>query len=199
MRNAAPILDSEALVTSTRTHKFKIFEALPPQFLFRQQWRLSVPRRWDPSPNDKTLSFTPQSQLVLGVRNASISLAPCVSTRGQDGGEFQTETLRDDAIWEGVGECQVIWSLLVELVGKLKARWPEEISVFAYEFGYPPNLMPGDEVIGDSLQLFLFEVRRWLPHMKRNCENTLRGIVKCSASSLTTAIMAVRKAGKGQC
>ncbi|GBM26969.1 hypothetical protein AVEN_198976-1 [Araneus ventricosus] len=44
MRNAAPILDSEALVTSTRTHKFKIFEALPPQFLFRQQWRLSVPR-----------------------------------------------------------------------------------------------------------------------------------------------------------
>ncbi|GBO37036.1 hypothetical protein AVEN_213199-1 [Araneus ventricosus] len=40
MRNAAPILDSEALVTSTRTHKFKIFEALPPQFLFREQWLL---------------------------------------------------------------------------------------------------------------------------------------------------------------
>ncbi|GBM00588.1 hypothetical protein AVEN_77389-1 [Araneus ventricosus] len=63
--------------------------------------QLLICRRWDPSPNDKTLSFTPQSQLVLGVRNASISLAPCVSTRGQDGGEFQTETLRDDAIWEG--------------------------------------------------------------------------------------------------
>ncbi|GBN68501.1 hypothetical protein AVEN_111523-1, partial [Araneus ventricosus] len=40
MRNAAPILESEALVTSTRTPKFKIFEALPPQFLFREQWLL---------------------------------------------------------------------------------------------------------------------------------------------------------------
>ncbi|GBM82123.1 hypothetical protein AVEN_20646-1 [Araneus ventricosus] len=40
MRNAAPILDSEALVTFTRTHKLKIFEALPPQFLFREQWLL---------------------------------------------------------------------------------------------------------------------------------------------------------------
>ncbi|GBL85536.1 hypothetical protein AVEN_134380-1, partial [Araneus ventricosus] len=40
MKNAAPILDSEALVTSTRTHKLKIFEALPPQFLFREQWLL---------------------------------------------------------------------------------------------------------------------------------------------------------------
>ncbi|GBN12146.1 hypothetical protein AVEN_238457-1 [Araneus ventricosus] len=63
--------------------------------------RYHTGRRWDPSPNDKTLSLTPQSQLVLGVRNASISLAPCVSTRGQNGGEFQTETLRDDAIGEG--------------------------------------------------------------------------------------------------
>ncbi|GBL73356.1 hypothetical protein AVEN_159381-1 [Araneus ventricosus] len=31
---------SEALVTSTRKHKLKIFEALPPQFLFREQWLL---------------------------------------------------------------------------------------------------------------------------------------------------------------
>ncbi|GBM22532.1 hypothetical protein AVEN_183966-1 [Araneus ventricosus] len=40
MRNAAPILESEALVTSTRTHNSQIFEALTPQFLFREQWLL---------------------------------------------------------------------------------------------------------------------------------------------------------------
>ncbi|GBN86082.1 hypothetical protein AVEN_207247-1 [Araneus ventricosus] len=37
MRNAAPILESEVLVTSTRTYNSQIFEALPPQFLFREQ------------------------------------------------------------------------------------------------------------------------------------------------------------------
>ncbi|GBL99640.1 hypothetical protein AVEN_68889-1 [Araneus ventricosus] len=49
MRNAAPILESEALVTSTRTHNLQFFEALPPQFLFRQQWRLVaalLPKWW---------------------------------------------------------------------------------------------------------------------------------------------------------
>ncbi|GBN69070.1 hypothetical protein AVEN_70798-1 [Araneus ventricosus] len=51
--------------------------------------------------------------------------------------------------------------------------------------------MPGDEVIGDSFQQFLFEVWRWLPHMPRHCVNTLRGIVKCRANATTTAIIAV--------
>ncbi|GBM03070.1 hypothetical protein AVEN_95044-1, partial [Araneus ventricosus] len=32
MRNAAPTVESEALVTSTRTQNSQIFEALPPQF-----------------------------------------------------------------------------------------------------------------------------------------------------------------------
>ncbi|GBL82316.1 hypothetical protein AVEN_252481-1 [Araneus ventricosus] len=54
--------------------------------------------------------------------------------------------------------------------------------------------MPGDEVIGDSFQTFLFEVWRWLPHMPRHCEGTLRGIVKCHARSTTTALIAVREA-----
>ncbi|GBN43013.1 hypothetical protein AVEN_214006-1 [Araneus ventricosus] len=53
--------------------------------------------------------------------------------------------------------------------------------------------MPGDKVIGDSFQPFLFEVWRWLPHMPRHCENTLRGTVKCRANSTTTAIIAVRQ------
>ncbi|GBM72492.1 hypothetical protein AVEN_218119-1 [Araneus ventricosus] len=53
--------------------------------------------------------------------------------------------------------------------------------------------MPGDEVIGDSFQPFLFEVWRWLPHMPRHCVNTLRGIVKCRANSTTTAIIVVRQ------
>ncbi|GBO38984.1 hypothetical protein AVEN_205359-1 [Araneus ventricosus] len=53
--------------------------------------------------------------------------------------------------------------------------------------------MPGDEVIGDSFQPFLFEVWRWLPHMPRHCGNTLRGIVKCRANSTTTATIAVRQ------
>ncbi|GBM16116.1 hypothetical protein AVEN_163141-1 [Araneus ventricosus] len=48
--------------------------------------------------------------------------------------------------------------------------------------------MPGDEVMGDSFQPFLFEVWRWLPHMPRHCESTLRGIVKCRVSSTTTCI-----------
>ncbi|GBM61606.1 hypothetical protein AVEN_226877-1 [Araneus ventricosus] len=47
--------------------------------------------------------------------------------------------------------------------------------------------MPGDEVISDSLQPFLFEVWHWLPHMPRHCENTLR------ANSTITAIIAVRE------
>ncbi|GBN71497.1 hypothetical protein AVEN_33693-1 [Araneus ventricosus] len=34
-----------------------------------------------------------------------------------------------------------------------------------YEFDNPTNFMPGDEVIGDSFQPFLFEVWNWLPHM----------------------------------
>ncbi|GBN92306.1 hypothetical protein AVEN_50877-1 [Araneus ventricosus] len=53
--------------------------------------------------------------------------------------------------------------------------------------------MPGDEVIGDPFQPFLFEAWRWLPHMPRHCINTLRGIVKCRANSSTTAIFAVRQ------
>ncbi|GBN00282.1 hypothetical protein AVEN_216175-1 [Araneus ventricosus] len=32
--------------------------------------------------------------------------------------------------------------------------------------------MPGDEVIGESFQPFLFEVWHWLPHMPTDCENT---------------------------
>ncbi|GBM33771.1 hypothetical protein AVEN_183032-1, partial [Araneus ventricosus] len=47
--------------------------------------------------------------------------------------------------------------------------------------------MPGDEVIGDSFQPFLFEV--W----PRHCVNTLLGIVKCLANSTTTPIIAVRQ------
>ncbi|GBN34200.1 hypothetical protein AVEN_25464-1 [Araneus ventricosus] len=53
--------------------------------------------------------------------------------------------------------------------------------------------MPGDEVIGDPFQPFLFEVWSWLPHILRHCINTLRGIVKCRANSTTTAIIAVRQ------
>ncbi|GBN94238.1 hypothetical protein AVEN_226813-1 [Araneus ventricosus] len=53
--------------------------------------------------------------------------------------------------------------------------------------------MTGDEVIDDSFQPFWFEVCYWLPHMPRHCENTLRGIVKCSANSTTPAIIAVRQ------
>ncbi|GBN24718.1 hypothetical protein AVEN_218140-1, partial [Araneus ventricosus] len=53
--------------------------------------------------------------------------------------------------------------------------------------------MPGDEVIGDSFQPFLFEVWSWLPYMPRQCINALRGIVKFRANSTTTAIIAVRQ------
>ncbi|GBN45491.1 hypothetical protein AVEN_87217-1 [Araneus ventricosus] len=53
--------------------------------------------------------------------------------------------------------------------------------------------MPGDEVIGDSFQPFLFEVWSWLPHMRRHCVNTLRGIVKCRANSTTGTNIAVRQ------
>ncbi|GBN40747.1 hypothetical protein AVEN_185572-1 [Araneus ventricosus] len=53
--------------------------------------------------------------------------------------------------------------------------------------------MPGDEFAGDSFQPLLSEVRRWLPHMPRYCENTLRGIEKWRADSTTTAIIAVRQ------
>ncbi|GBM14043.1 hypothetical protein AVEN_209937-1 [Araneus ventricosus] len=53
--------------------------------------------------------------------------------------------------------------------------------------------MPGDEVIGDPFQPFLFEVWRWLPHMPRHCINTLRGIVKCRANSTTASKIAVRQ------
>ncbi|GBN58360.1 hypothetical protein AVEN_114125-1 [Araneus ventricosus] len=52
------------------------------------------------------------------------------------------------------------------------------------------NFMPGDEVIGDSFQPFLFEVWRWLRHRPRHCEGTLHGIVKCRANSATTAMIA---------
>ncbi|GBL93351.1 hypothetical protein AVEN_219477-1 [Araneus ventricosus] len=55
------------------------------------------------------------------------------------------------------------------------------------------NFMPGDKVIGDPFQPFLFEVWRWLPHMPRQCINALRGIVKCRANSTTTAVIAVRQ------
>ncbi|GBN78301.1 hypothetical protein AVEN_264058-1 [Araneus ventricosus] len=70
---------------------------------------------------------------------------------------------------------------------------PEKISAFANEFDNPTNFMPGDEVIGNPFQPFLFEVWHWLPHMPRHCINTLRGIVKCRANSTTTAIIAVRQ------
>ncbi|GBM63812.1 hypothetical protein AVEN_262701-1 [Araneus ventricosus] len=53
--------------------------------------------------------------------------------------------------------------------------------------------MPGDEVSGDSFQPILFEVWHWLPRMPRQCENTLRGIVKYCANSATTTIIAVRE------
>ncbi|GBN84445.1 hypothetical protein AVEN_7260-1 [Araneus ventricosus] len=53
--------------------------------------------------------------------------------------------------------------------------------------------MPGDEVIGDSFQPFLFEVWRWLPPIPRHCVNTLRGIVKCRANSTTAAKITVRQ------
>ncbi|GBL69146.1 hypothetical protein AVEN_159180-1, partial [Araneus ventricosus] len=53
--------------------------------------------------------------------------------------------------------------------------------------------MPGDEVIGDSFQPFLFEVWHWLPCMPRHYENTLRGIVKCRANSTQTAIIVVKE------
>ncbi|GBM06950.1 hypothetical protein AVEN_239658-1 [Araneus ventricosus] len=55
------------------------------------------------------------------------------------------------------------------------------------------NFMPGDEVIGDSFQPFLFEIWLWLPHMSRHCVNTLRGIEKCRAISTTAAKIAVRQ------
>ncbi|GBN26235.1 hypothetical protein AVEN_270361-1 [Araneus ventricosus] len=55
------------------------------------------------------------------------------------------------------------------------------------------NFMLGDEVIGDSFQPFLFEVWHWLPHTQRRCEDTLRGIMKCRASSTTAALIAVRE------
>ncbi|GBO22669.1 hypothetical protein AVEN_193646-1 [Araneus ventricosus] len=71
--------------------------------------------------------------------------------------------------------------------------WSEEISIFAYEFDDSTNLMPGDEVIGDSFQPFLFDVWRWFPNMPRHCEGTLRGIVKCGANSSTSAMIAVRE------
>ncbi|GBM76117.1 hypothetical protein AVEN_205232-1 [Araneus ventricosus] len=45
--------------------------------------------------------------------------------------------------------------------------------------------MPEDEVIVDAFQPLLFEVWRWLPLMPRPCEGTLRGTVKCRASSTT--------------
>ncbi|GBM88166.1 hypothetical protein AVEN_90815-1 [Araneus ventricosus] len=60
-------------------------------------------------------------------------------------------------------------------------------------FDNPTNFLPGDEVIGDPFQPFLFEVWRWLPHMPRHCIDTLRGIVKCRANSTTTAIITVRQ------
>ncbi|GBM05952.1 hypothetical protein AVEN_80548-1 [Araneus ventricosus] len=87
----------------------------------------------------------------------------------------------------------VIWSLLVKLAGKLKAREVGKIHAFAYEFDNPTNFKPGDEVIGDSFQPFLLQVWHWLSHMPRHCENTLRGIVKCCANSTTTATIAVRQ------
>ncbi|GBL89909.1 hypothetical protein AVEN_178338-1 [Araneus ventricosus] len=63
--------------------------------------------------------------------------------------------------------------------------------------------MPEDEVICDSFQPILSEIERWLPHMPRHCEGTLRGIVKYLASSTITALISVREvkrfevAGKG--
>ncbi|GBM96737.1 hypothetical protein AVEN_91804-1 [Araneus ventricosus] len=53
--------------------------------------------------------------------------------------------------------------------------------------------MPGDEVIDDFFQPFLFEVWRWFPHIPIPCVGTLRGIVKYPANSATTAMIAVRE------
>ncbi|GBL94356.1 hypothetical protein AVEN_7332-1 [Araneus ventricosus] len=93
----------------------------------------------------------------------------------------------------GGGEGPVIWGLLGQLAGKLKAREAGKDLCSAYELDNPTNFMPGDEVIGDSFQSFLFQVCHWLPHMPRHCENTLRGIVKCRANFTRTAIIAVRE------
>ncbi|GBN09909.1 hypothetical protein AVEN_79487-1 [Araneus ventricosus] len=57
----------------------------------------------------------------------------------------------------------------------------------------PRIFLPGDEVIGETFQPFLFEVWRWLPRMPRHCIDTLGGIVKCRADSTTTAIIADRQ------
>ncbi|GBN34551.1 hypothetical protein AVEN_33626-1 [Araneus ventricosus] len=50
------------------------------------------------SPNHKTMSLTPQSHWCYAYAMHLCSV--CVHSRS-NGGEFQTETLRDDAIWEG--------------------------------------------------------------------------------------------------
>ncbi|GBL84887.1 hypothetical protein AVEN_200202-1 [Araneus ventricosus] len=52
--------------------------------------------------------------------------------------------------------------------------------------------MPGDEVIGESFQPFLFEVWHWLPHMPIDCEKThWHYEVPCQFHR--TAIIAVRE------
>ncbi|GBM06612.1 hypothetical protein AVEN_220046-1 [Araneus ventricosus] len=69
----------------------------------------------------------------------------------------------------------------------------EDISFFTDEFHYPVSFLPEDVVIDYSFQPFLFQVWSWLPHMPRDCEGTLRGIVRCRAGSTTTALIAVRE------
>ncbi|GBM06610.1 hypothetical protein AVEN_220044-1 [Araneus ventricosus] len=53
--------------------------------------------------------------------------------------------------------------------------------------------MPGNEVTGESIQPFLFEVWRCPPDMPKHSEYTLRGIGKCRANSSATALIAVRE------
>ncbi|GBN54601.1 hypothetical protein AVEN_37966-1 [Araneus ventricosus] len=74
-----------------------------------------------------------------------------------------------------------------------RLRRSEDIYVFTDEFHCSTNFMPGDEVICDSFQPFLFEIWRWLPYMPRHCEDTLHGTVKCHVNFITAALTAVRE------
>ncbi|GBN76623.1 hypothetical protein AVEN_154207-1 [Araneus ventricosus] len=59
-------------------------------------------------------------------------------------------------------------------------------------FHYPKNFLPGDEVIFDASQSFLFEVVwHWILHIPRHWEGTVHGIVR--ARSTTIALIAVRE------
>ncbi|GBL83734.1 hypothetical protein AVEN_132643-1 [Araneus ventricosus] len=89
---------------------------------------------------------------------------------------------------ESVPNRMQIERIEIQCCSDLKAKSNEIGMPEFYEY-----LPARDEVIGDPLQPFLFEVWRWLPHMPRHCIDTLRGIVKFRANSTTTAIVAVRQ------